>query len=181
MEIIKTALLLTGALHGTKAAVGHHLASFKKYDWVWKADKAAEHARFAAAAPTTSDYEAELRRFSLVELELDRAEEGHAVGALALNTANLKLQLKAECRLWKVLYSAEAHKRAKQAMRALAEYMKVVGGKLRLEVRSIESLRYMLSVLREVREREASIDLEISPILDLYGLVFGWRALYIYT
>ena len=35
----------------------------------------------------------------------------------------------------------------------------------------LESLRFVMNVLKEVRERESSIELEIGPILDMYALL----------
>jgi len=36
-------------------------------------------------------------------------QSSHGIGALALHTANLKLQLRNESRLWKVQYSNKVH------------------------------------------------------------------------
>ena len=36
------ALLLTGALHGTRNEIANYLLTFKRYDWLWKEDKDVE-------------------------------------------------------------------------------------------------------------------------------------------
>lgn len=41
-------------------------------------------------------------------------------------------------------------------------------GKLSRKVEDLDSLRFMMNVLREVREKESSIDMEINPIMDMY-------------
>ena len=141
------ALLLTGALHGTKHAVGRHLGTFRKYDWIWKEDKDAAFKSFVAGHPTAAEYEAELRRFSLVEDALAAVDDVHAIGALAVNTANLKLQLRTESRQWKMQYAAKTHAQAKEAMTNLVEYIKVTQSKLKLEVPSIGFIHSLLFLL----------------------------------
>lgn len=130
MEIIKVALLLTGALHGTKSAVRRHLQGFRKFDWLWKEDKEAAYARFAATDPSTADFEAELRRFVLVEHEVKSVTTVHSIGALSLNTTNLKLQLTSESRQWKIMYSKKIHMQAKAMMQNVLEYIEVTNFKL---------------------------------------------------
>ncbi len=55
------------------------------------------------------DFDRELRRLGAVELEIDKLQSFNNVGALSLNTQNLKLQLKNECRQWKMQYANKVH------------------------------------------------------------------------
>ena len=94
----KVALLLTGALHGTKTQVSAYLDTFRKDDWIWKDAKDLEYKQFLNTKPEIEHYEAELQRFMRVEEEVEAIPALHSIGALALNTANLKLQLRNESR-----------------------------------------------------------------------------------
>jgi dynein heavy chain, axonemal len=49
LDIIKTLLLLTGALHATAESVRDYLASFRRFDWLWKEDKSAAYKTFHSA------------------------------------------------------------------------------------------------------------------------------------
>lgn len=171
IEVIKTVLLLTGAMHGTTKQVANYLKIYGKYDWVWKEDKETEYKRFVAKRPSITDYEEELKKFLQVEDEIEHIQPLHSIGALILNTENLKLQLRNELRLWKVLYSNKVHQQAKERMYNLFEYIRVTNGKLNLEVQSLETLRYVMNVLKEIREKESSIDMDISPIVDMYQIL----------
>ena len=44
-------------------------------------------------------------------------------------------------------------------------------GKLARKVEDLDSLRFMMNILSEVREKESSIDMEISPIMDMYQML----------
>ena len=41
-------------------------------------------------------------------------------------------------------------------------------GKLKKEVRDLDGLRFMMNMLKEVRQRESGIDVEINPIMNMY-------------
>lgn len=110
-------------------------------------------------------------KFVAVEREIELISPLHNIGALSLNTKNLKLQLRNECRSWKVQYSDKVHNQAREQMLALFEYMRSTQAQLKRDVDSIDSLRSVMAVLREVRERESSIEMEIMPILDMYQML----------
>ena len=48
VEIVKTVLLLTGGMHGTRNMVHEYLKGFAKYDWLWKDDKELSYKKFIA-------------------------------------------------------------------------------------------------------------------------------------
>jgi dynein heavy chain len=168
IEIIKVVLLLTGAMHGTRNIVQEYLKSFRKYDWLWKEDKENTYKQFVKTTPTIHDFENELMKFMTLEKEISSIASTRVIGALKLNTANIKHQLTTETRVWKVLYSNKVHKLAKDAMGQLYEFLRVLTNKLNIEVQSLDTLRYVMMVLKEVREKESSIEMDISPILDMY-------------
>lgn len=72
-----------------------------QYDWLWKSEKDAEYNKFALDNPTLDDYEAQLRRFGKIQVEIDSVSSIHLIGALSLNTKHLKLHLGRECDNWK--------------------------------------------------------------------------------
>ncbi|GMH97336.1 hypothetical protein TrST_g8180 [Triparma strigata] len=171
IEIIKVVLLLTGALHGTKNQVHEYLQTFKKYDWLWKDDKEHAYQKFISSNPKIEAFEAELQKFMAVEQEIEMIPPMHNIGALSLNTANLKLQLRNESRQWKVQYSNKVHEQARDSMYALFEYIRVTNAKLGIEIDGLDSLRRVMDVLKEIRERESSITMEINPIMDMYQML----------
>ncbi|TMW55127.1 hypothetical protein Poli38472_013889 [Pythium oligandrum] len=170
-EIIKVAILLTGALHGTKNQVHEYLTTFKKYDWLWKEDMEFRYNQFMKRNPSIQDFEAELKHFMSIEAEISHIAPVHNIAVLSLNTKNLKLQLRNECRQWKVQYSDRVHQQARTALTNLMEYIRVTTTKLNTVVDSLDSLRFVMGVLREIRERESAIEMEINPITDMYEML----------
>jgi dynein heavy chain, axonemal len=171
VEIVKVVLLLTGALFGTRNQVHDYLLRFREYDWLWKDDMELAYRKFMMKKPAIEDFESELKRFMGVEADIEAIAPMHILGALSLNTKNIKLQLRNECRQWKVQYSDKVHHQARERMLALQEYIRKTTNSLAREVVDLESLRRIMRVLKEVRERESSIEMEIGPILDMYALL----------
>lgn len=46
--------------------------------------------------------------------------------------------------------------------------VQVTMGKLKKEVRDLDGLRFMMNMLKEVRQRESGINMEINPIMNMY-------------
>ncbi|GBG28853.1 Dynein heavy chain 5, axonemal [Hondaea fermentalgiana] len=171
VQIVRSVLLLTGALLGTKNHVRDYLAQFTVYDWLWKDDMEFMYKRFIDRNPSIDEFEAELSRFVSIESQIRQIPGVHNIGALSLNTNNLKLQLQSEASQWKVQYSDKVHQQASEAMENLLEYIRLTHQRVGREVNSLESLRFVMSVLKEVRERESTIEQEITPILDMYDML----------
>lgn len=174
LGIIKVCLRLTGALFTTRRHVAQYLSTFQRYDWLWRDDKEAEYRKFLAKhndEPDMGAFEAELIKYREIEADIDHIPPTYVIGALSLNTNNLRLQLKAEARMWQFTYASKLHAQAKERMSSLLEYIRVTTNKLSREVNSLDSLRYVMVVLREIRERETTIEIEIAPILDMYRLL----------
>ena len=171
LEVVRTCLQLTGGIQGTRNAVNQYTDQFKKYDWVWKDDIEVVYKQFIEDEPGIEEVEIELKRFEKVEDKIASISPIHIIGALSLNMRNLKLQLKTQVRRWKMQYSQMVHIQAKASMEVLLEYIRSTTKRLQNEVTDLGGLRTVMSILKEVREREASIDMEINPTLDMYQML----------
>lgn len=171
MEIVRVVLLLTGSVQGVRNQVNEYLQTFHNYDWLWRDDKDVAYKRFMQHRPALEDYEEELKKFVRIEQEIEDIAPINNIGPLSLNTSNLKLQLKQESSQWKIKYSDNLHQQSRQQMEALIEYMKQTTTKLNREIDSLDVLRFVMGTLREIRERESGIDMEINPVLDMYTML----------
>jgi dynein heavy chain len=53
----------------------------------------------------------------------------------------------------------------------LTEYTRVTSGKLSRKVEDLDSLRFMMNILKEVRLKESCIEQEMSSIIDMYQML----------
>jgi dynein heavy chain len=170
------------------------LAQFRQFDWLWKDDMEAVYKRFMETNPDievrgcaqwhvcvcvlrvtrvcpSQDFNRELHRLGGVERSIDTLSPFHVIGALSLNTKNIKLQLRNECRAWKIQYSNRVHFEAKSMLSQLHDYITSTTHKLTKKVEGLDSLSFVMDVLRELRAQESFVEMKISPIMDLYQVL----------
>ena len=170
-EIVKNVLLLTGAIEGTKQQVAEYMQSFRQYDWLWKDDMNAKYAVFMKTDPALEDFEKELQYYMGIESDITHISPVHNIGALSLETAPLKYSLKSTAANWKTRYAANLHEEAKTELLNLTEYIKQTSKKLSRPVSDLEDVKAVMDTLKEVRDKEAEIDLSFGPVEEMYGML----------
>jgi len=99
-EIVKVILLLTGSIQGTKNSVNRFLIGFNRFDWLWKKIQIEELKKFNATDPQLEDFEEKLNEFSDFQNEVAAVPGIEQIGALSLQTGNVKASLKSKIRSW---------------------------------------------------------------------------------
>ena len=170
-EIVKVILLLTGSIHGTKNTVTKYLDAFTKYSWTWEKNPEKELAAFSKKEPALDDFEEKLKYYSSIEEEIDTHEEVFQVGAMALKTQTIKEELKDHVKKWKFVFAKDLHKKARSRLDNIFEYINQTKAKLSKDVTGIDTLRYVMQTLKEVRQKEGEIELEFKPIMEMYNIL----------
>ena len=128
----------------------------------------AAYLRFMMTNPDIEHFNIELNRLGAVERAIELITPIYNIGALSLNTNNIKLQLRNECRAWKVQYSNRIHQEAKSMLISLNDYITNITHQLQQKVDGLDSLSHVMKVLRELRAQESFVEMKMSPIFDLY-------------
>lgn len=170
-EIVKVILLLTGSIQGTKNKVTEFLQYFSLYQWLWNDSIQDSLKDFSKKNPHLQEYEEKLKKFSLLEDEIDSIERTREIGAMALKTGQLITGLKARCKEWKNHYAEDLHIKAQEQLYNLTENMKNLSSKLQKDVKGIDSLGLVMTTLEEIRIEQADIDINFDPVLDMYLLL----------
>ena len=170
-EVVRVVLLLTGSIEGAKRQVFEYLRTFTKYDYLWKDDMAEAYAKFMEKNPTMEDYDAEIKKYVQVENEITRIPEQHAIGALSLDTAPLKMSLKREAETWKKQYSANLHMQAKKELDGITAWMQEMNRHLKREINDLDDVRMAMKYLTDIRDKEAMLDWEFGPVVEKYGML----------
>ena len=158
-EIVKMVLLLTGAMEGAKRQVFEYLERFLQYDWLWKDNKNTAYDAFMRKKPTLENFDAELKKYVAIEASIQKIAPVHNIGALSLETAPLKYSLKSEAAAWKSQYSQNLHAQAKKELDRIIEWMEEMNRMLKREVSDLDTVRSAMGILREIRDKEGTIDL----------------------
>ena len=172
IEVVRVALLLTGSVQSLKDQVAEYLASFDEYSWLWEQDVDESYAAFIKGGqPGIEQYEGRLKHFKSVALKAEDIADVNHIGALSLQTAHLKQALAARAHTWKARYAENLHKATRAAMGDIAEYIKTQSTKVTRPVDTLDSLRFVMNTLVEVREKESVIENEIRPVMQVYDML----------
>jgi len=171
LEIVRVVLLLTGSMQGTRMSIIDYLSTFEKFNFLWLGDGDAAYKEFMKKAPTIDEYDAELQRFGSIDDDVGKVSMLHNIGALSINSTPVKNYLRSLNAQWKVQYSDNLHRTAQSLLSSLSGYFRAMLTKLNREPDSLDSIKYLMDVLNEVRDKEASIDMAINPVLEMYTLL----------
>ena len=98
-----------------------------------------------------------MNRFVVVENEIKSIAAIHIIGALSLDPKNLKLQLMHEAGTWKG-FSVKLTYRSIGKDECIERLHESYKHAIETRIVDLDSLRYVINVLKEIRERESGID-----------------------
>jgi dynein heavy chain, axonemal len=175
-EIVKVILLLTGSIQGTKNKVTEFLSEFEKYDWLYKDNINDEIKKFSQKGTALQNYEDKLKFLTTIEEEIEKVTESYQIGAMELktvkpNTSLIVEGLKQWAKEWKLHFSQDLHKRARSKLDQLTEQTKMFSIKLGKDVKDIDSLGNVMETMENIRIKQAEIEMEFNPVIDMYLLL----------
>ena len=174
-EIVKSVLLLTGSIEGTKAQVMEYIATFKEFDFLYMTDLQSEYTKFMATNPSLEAFDNELKKYMAIEEHIQSIAPVHNIGAMSLETKPMKNSLKAEAAAWKTQFAKNLHKQGKEQLHAIHDYMRETTLKLNRKIEDLEDVRTVMGVLKEIRDRESEIDSIMVPIEEIYSLLGRYK------
>ena len=170
-EIVKSVLLLTGSMEGTKAQVMEYIETFTRFDFLYMDDLQAAYTAFMNTNPSLEAFENELKKYMDIEKQIQAIAPVHNIGAMSLETQPLKNSLKAEAAAWKSQFAKNMHSQGKEQLEVLHEYMHATTLKLNRKAEDLEDVRVTMGVLKEIREKESELDTIMTPIEEIYALL----------
>ncbi|CAK9086371.1 Dynein gamma chain [Durusdinium trenchii] len=156
-----------------------YLKDFERWSWLWNRDIDEEHLghsryrKFLRTEPSLDEFEARLRSFARLGDEFQLIDASRQISALSLQAGNLARSLRELAGRWKESFAKELHKKAFLRLEALSEVIKSTMKKLSQEVADgdIEALGQVMRTLREVREKQGEIELELEPVAQMYAML----------
>uniref|UniRef100_A0A8C4TXL7 Dynein axonemal heavy chain 5 n=1 Tax=Falco tinnunculus TaxID=100819 RepID=A0A8C4TXL7_FALTI len=170
-DIIKLVSLLSTAINSTKREILTALASFSCYHHIWQRDKEETIDKLMTGNLLLSEFESEILHFQHLELKISSEPEYISVGAIALYTADLKLALRAETKVWMTLLGCHCNKKYRTEMEAIFTFIEETGKKLNRHIKDLDDIRIAMSALKEIRELQISIDSQVGPIEESYAML----------
>ncbi|CAE8616980.1 unnamed protein product [Polarella glacialis] len=172
-EILKVVLLLTGSIQSARNGRDKYLEQFEPWSWLWYNDIAEQYKIFRDSEPTLDEFEAKLRSFARLDEEMGTLEPRRQISALSLQSSGLSKSLRELANRWKESFARELHQQAFHRLESLSDVIKTTMKKLNREVEDgdIDALGHVMQTLREVREHQGEIELELEPIAQMYAIL----------
>ncbi|XP_048464583.1 dynein axonemal heavy chain 5 [Rhincodon typus] len=176
-EIIKLVSVLGTAINSTKKEVFTALDQFKCYHHIWQREKEEAVQDFMKRSPLLSEFESQILYFRDLESKINSELEYICVGALALYTADLKMALTSETKVWMIDLGRHCNKKYQTEMENIFTFIDEVSKKLNRPIKDLDDIRIAMAALKEIREQQISIDFQVGPIEESYAMLNKYELL----
>ncbi|XP_034031153.1 dynein heavy chain 5, axonemal [Thalassophryne amazonica] len=170
-EIIMLVSLLSTSISSTKKEVMSALQRFSCYHHLWINDRGDAILKFIEGSPLISEFESRIVYYRNLDREINSEPEYITVGALAVFTADLKMSFTVETKNWMKDYGLYCNKKYHSEMEQIIAFIDEAEKKLNRQTKDLDDIRIAMAVLKEIREREISIDFQIGPIEESYAIL----------
>jgi dynein heavy chain, axonemal len=170
-DISKMISLLSTCISSMKKDVLTAIDRFKEYQFIWEKDREEDLKEFLQQEPRVSEFEAKIRAFQQLSIEINSKPEYESIGAIALVTEMLKLGLTSEIHLWKTCYGEACNKKYKKEINEISVFIEESFKKLQREIKDLDDIRLAMAALKDLRDNEIRIDMTILPIEECYAML----------
>ncbi len=160
---------------------------FTRYNSLWQRDRDEELKEFLANEPRVSEFEAKIKFYESLALDIGSQPEFIPVGPLAIFTGtfyffksssnkssfleHLKFALNQEVRDWIVRYGQACNAKYRKEMNEVSVFIEDIEKRLAREIKDLEDIRLVMIAIKDLRENEIRIDMSIAPIEESYTML----------
>lgn len=170
-DISKLISILSTSINATKKDVQTALQQFHKFSDIWEIDREEDLQVFLKDSPNLNEFEQKVYRYEELERDIVSMQENVRVGPIAIFTQVLKDGLVAETRQWCLHYGKHCNNKYRTKMNEILEFIEDVGKRLSRPIKDLDDIRFAMAALKEIRENEIRIDMDIGPIEESYAML----------
>ncbi|UJR23298.1 hypothetical protein I4U23_026313 [Adineta vaga] len=170
-DIAKLIAQLATCINSTKKEIITALEIFLQYNSLWLRDHDDELRQFLANDPHVSEFESEIKFYENLSTNINSQPEYLSVGPLAIFTEHLKFALNQEVREWVVLYGQACNVKYRKEMNQVLTFIEDIEKRLSREIKDLEDIRLVMIAVKDLRENEIRIDMNITPIEESYAML----------
>ncbi|GFO43348.1 dynein heavy chain 5, axonemal [Plakobranchus ocellatus] len=170
-EIAKLASLLSTSINSNKKEVTTALDQFADYHKIWEKDREEAMEEFMKDDPKLSEFEAAIKGFEDMEVEINSLPEYYDAGPIALYTEHLKIGLTTETKAWRMIYGKYCNNKYRSSMEEIFNFIEDLNKRLGRPIKDLDDIRFSMAALKDIREAEIRIDMDIGPIEESYAML----------
>ncbi|GKT37682.1 hypothetical protein ADUPG1_003620, partial [Aduncisulcus paluster] len=170
--MLKLVAGIQGMARSLEKRVSSHVERYTKYASLWEIDKDSTVEKFVKGTPTTIDFEERISHYETIENEILASPSVTSVlDCVQMCFDPVKSSLKSEAASWKYVFGAKLNSKAREDLLNLTEFMTDSEGKLQRKIETLDDVRELVAVLKELREVESEIDFRILPLEQTYAML----------
>ncbi|CAH8650310.1 unnamed protein product [Schistosoma curassoni] len=170
-EINKLRGMLTNAFSSIQQSAKSSLRHFDQYKSLWEKSKTEEFDKFMSNNPSVTDFEEIIQQFYEKDQLISNEPDVCDCSPLAIYTNHLKDGLLAETRNWRLEYGRLCSSKFKTQVESLFATIEKYEKILSRPINDLDDIRILMNGLKDLREMEANVDLQLGPIEESYSLL----------
>ncbi|CAF4139157.1 unnamed protein product, partial [Rotaria magnacalcarata] len=170
-DVAKLVSLLATCINATKKDIITAMEIFTRFNALWQRDRDEELKEFLANVPRVSEFEAKIKFYESLAIDIDSQAEFMAVGPLAIFTEHLKFALNQEVRDWIVRYGQACNAKYRKEMNEVIAFIDDIEKRLSRPINDLEDIRLIMIAIKDLRDNEIRIDMSIMPIEESYTML----------
>ncbi|XP_063608047.1 dynein axonemal heavy chain 5-like, partial [Penaeus indicus] len=174
-DVSKVMSHMSNSFQSTRNEVYNTFNIWEQYHHLWRVDKDAAIKEFISLAPSVQDYDKTMKSYIVLEKQIKAEECHYRVGALALNTENLKKALAEEASLWVDKFGEALKVNYMKEMERLFAQLNELSRRLERPLKDLDDIKGAIDILRKTRDLELDMDDAIEPIEESFGLLVKYE------
>ncbi|CAF3729197.1 unnamed protein product [Adineta steineri] len=170
-DVAKLTSQLATCINATKKDISTALEIFIKYNPLWQKDDEEELKSFLSNDPNVSEFENKIKYYEELSSSINSQLEFLSVGPLAIFTEHLKFALNQEIREWVIVFGQSCNQKYRKEMNEVLRFIEDIEKRLSREIKDLEDIRLVMIAVKDLRENEIRIDMNIAPIEESYAML----------
>ncbi|OAF69622.1 hypothetical protein A3Q56_02624 [Intoshia linei] len=177
-DIVKIVIQLNSIIASAKSDILDVLKMFSQYSELWESEPKIKVIEFAKENPIISEFESKFRYYMNMEEEINEIISCYKVGPIVLHTDLLKSGLLTETKNWMLEYGKNLNARCSISMDETVEFFDNLFKCLSRPTKDLDDVRAHMLEVKEIRNKEISIDMTISPIEEAYTMLNKYEIIF---
>ena len=170
-EVSKAFAQLSSCLSGLKVELSSFNQRWQKYKELWEVDREVFIHDLLKKKPSIYDFENELKKYNLIEAEMETEPNDFQYGQMLINNLTFKSTLKNEIKQWVNGIGNAMHTKYKGEMDMLYAQVNDLDKKLDRSINDLDDIRIIMETQKKLREIEIDIDMKIELVENAFSMM----------
>ena len=170
-EVVKALAQLSSCMSGMKMELTKFNLRWHKYAEVWTTDMEEFLHDFLTAKPGIYDFERELKKYNMIEAELESEQTDFRYGKMIVKTLDFKDSVKNEIRQWINLIGRAMQQKYRSEMEHIIAQINDLDKKLERPMNDLDDIRIIMETQKKIRESEIDLDMKIELVENAFTMM----------